>query len=170
MSYNQERIDRFVNSYGSNPGGIIGATRNLTTGYPLVLPGESLPVLLSQSARLGPPAFPTTPQFPLEAITSDAVEDLPGAGWNASGPLLLGRRAALDRTNMALEVRYVGNKNSFTWAEENWNERSIFASEFRRVQEGTGQPAGEHCRPAKARPSPTPGYPAPHRCRCTWRI
>ncbi len=138
LSYNQERIDRFVNSYGNNPGGVIGATRNLTTGYPLVLPGESLPVLLSQSARLGPPAFPTTPQFPLEAITSDAVEIFPD---RLKTPRVHSYSVGVQRSigrDMALEVRYVGNKNSYTWAEENWNERSIFASgffdEFKRAQ------------------------------------
>ncbi len=31
---------------------------------------------------------------------------------------------------MALEVRYVGNRNNNTWAEEDWNERSIFNSGF----------------------------------------
>jgi hypothetical protein len=31
---------------------------------------------------------------------------------------------------MAVEVRYVGNRNLNTWAEENWNERSLFNSGF----------------------------------------
>lgn len=33
------------------------ATRNNGLGYPLVLPGETHPVLLAQRSRLGPPAF-----------------------------------------------------------------------------------------------------------------
>ncbi|MBA2303379.1 MAG: TonB-dependent receptor, partial [Acidobacteria bacterium] len=48
LSYNQERIDRFTANAGSNSGGVIAATRNNTTGFPLVLPGESHPVLLNQ--------------------------------------------------------------------------------------------------------------------------
>ncbi len=59
MSYNQERIDRFTANAGNNPGGTINVTRNLTTGFPLVLPGESYPVLFSQRSRLGPPPFPS---------------------------------------------------------------------------------------------------------------
>jgi hypothetical protein len=33
-------------------------------------------------------------------------------------------------TNMAFEARYVGNRNTNTWAEEDWNERSVFGSGF----------------------------------------
>ena len=47
--------------------------------------------------------------------------------------------------DMAFEVRYVGNQNMYTWAEENWNERNVVDERLpRRVQDGTGQPAGEH--------------------------
>lgn len=55
MSYNQERIDRFMANAGFNPGGDVAASRNSATGFPLVLPGESHPVLLSETSRLGPP-------------------------------------------------------------------------------------------------------------------
>ena len=40
LSYNQERIDRFTANAGTNPGGTLGVTRDLGTGYPLVLPGR----------------------------------------------------------------------------------------------------------------------------------
>ena len=32
--------------------------------------------------------------------------------------------------DMAVEVRYVGNQNLYTWAEENWNERNIIENGF----------------------------------------
>ncbi len=41
LSYNQERIDRFTANAGANPGGTVNVARDLGTGYPLVLPGES---------------------------------------------------------------------------------------------------------------------------------
>ena len=138
LSYNQERIDRFTANAGANPGGTIGATRNNTTAYPLVLAGESHPVLLSQSARLGPPPFPETPVYPLQAITSDSVNIFPN---ELRTPRVHSYSVGVQRSlgrDMALEVRYVGNKNQYTWAEEDWNERSVFASgffdEFRKAQ------------------------------------
>ncbi|MDQ3488058.1 MAG: TonB-dependent receptor, partial [Acidobacteriota bacterium] len=130
MSFNQERIDRFTTNAGANPGGTIGATRNNGTGYPLVLPGETHPVLLRQTSRLGPPPFPETPVYPLAAITSDSVNIFPD---KLKTPRVHSYSAGVQRSigrDMALEVRYVGNRNLNTWAEENWNERSVFASGF----------------------------------------
>ena len=122
------------------------------TGFPLVLPGESLPVLLSQTSRLGPPAFPD------DAGLSDRRRRRRTASTSSRTDLRTPRvhsysvgRPALDRPDMALEVRYVGNKNKYTWAEENWNERSIFDERLlRRVQAGAGQPRGQHRRRAGA--------------------
>lgn len=140
MSYNQERIDRFTANAGSNPGGQIAASRNNSTGYPLVLPGESHPVLLSETSRLGPPDFPKTPVYPMQAVTSNSINIFP-QDRNLRTPRVhsysIGVQRSLGR-DMAFEVRYVGNKNMHTWAEENWNERSIFGSgfydEFKRAQ------------------------------------
>ena len=70
---------------------------------------------------------------------------------------------------MAFEARYVGNKNTNTWAEEDWNERSVFNSgfyeEFKLAQRnisaniaaGLGA-AGSRTRARRAR----------RRCRSTW--
>jgi hypothetical protein len=130
MSFNQERIDRFVNSVGNNEGGVISATRNNGTGYPLVLPGESHPVLLSQPGRLGPPDFPAEPAYPINASSGATVEmfrsDLRTPRVHSYS---VGVQRSLGR-DMAFEVRYVGNRNLNTWGEESWNERSIFASGF----------------------------------------
>ena len=132
MSYNQERIDRFVANAGSNPGGAIAASRNNGSGYPLVLPGESHPVLLSETARLGPPPFPRTPVYPMAAVTSNSINIFP-QDRNLRTPRVHSYSVGVQRSigrDMAMEVRYVGNKNMYTWAEENWNERSIFGSGF----------------------------------------
>src|SRR5690606_5620689 len=47
-TFNQERFDRFTVNAGSNPGGTTAATRNATTGFCLVCPGESWPILFSE--------------------------------------------------------------------------------------------------------------------------
>ena len=140
LSYNQERIDRFTANAGSNPGGVISATRNATTGYPLVVPGEQYPVLLSQTSRLGPPDFPQTPVYPMQAVRSDSINLFP-QDRNLKTPRVHSYSVGVQRSlgrDMAIELRYVGNQNLNTWAEENWNERSVFASgffdEFKRAQ------------------------------------
>jgi hypothetical protein len=131
LSYNQERIDRFTANAGSNEGGVISATRNNGTGYPLVLPGESHPVLLSQRNRLGAPAFPESPSYPINASSGASVNMFPDEKLRT--PRVHSYSAGIQRSlgrDMALEVRYVGNRNMYTWAEENWNERNIFTSGF----------------------------------------
>jgi carboxypeptidase family protein/TonB-dependent receptor-like protein len=132
LSYNQERIDRFTGNAGDNPGGTVSVTRNLTTGYPLVLPGESHPVLFSQRSRLGPPAFPEAPNYPIAATTANNVNIFP-QDRHLRTPRVHSYSAGFQRSvgrDMAFEIRYVGNQNLHRWAEENWNERSIFASGF----------------------------------------
>ena len=130
LSYNQERIDRFTGNAGANAGGVISATRNNGTGFPLVLPGETQPVLLSQRSRLGPPAFPESPVYPISAASGDSINIFPD---ELRTPRVHSYSVGFQRSigrDMAAEVRYVGNKNLYTWAEENWNERAIFSSGF----------------------------------------
>ena len=132
ISYNQERIDRFTVNAGSNPGGTISATRNSGTGFPLVLPGETYPVLLSERARLGPPAFPEAPVYPIAATTANSVNIFP-QDKHLRTPRVHSYSVGIQRSigrDMAIEARYVGNQNLYTWAEEDWNEQSIFNSGF----------------------------------------
>jgi hypothetical protein len=138
MSYNQERIDRFTANAGSNPGGSISATRNNGTGFPLVLPGESHPVLFSERSRLGPPPFPATPVYPIVGTAANSVNIFPD---DLRTPRVHSYSVGVQRSvgrDMAVEVRYVGNKNLYTWAEENWNERNFiengFLDEFKKAQ------------------------------------
>ena len=70
-SYNRERFDRFTAVYGGNPGATLSATRGTgSNNFPLVLPGESWPILLRETNRLGPPAFNPTPVLPIPATTT----------------------------------------------------------------------------------------------------
>ena len=174
LSYNQERIDRFTANAGANPGGTLGVTRDLGTGYPLVLPGESAPVLLSQRSRLGPPAYPEAPVYPIAATTANSVNIFP-QDRHLTTPRVHSYSVGLQRSigrDMAFEARYVGNKNTNTWAEEDWNERSVFNSgfyeEFKLAQRNiSANIAAGHGQPAD---SPTRARRARRRCRFTWPI
>lgn len=130
MSFNQERIDRFANNAGNNPGGVLNVTRNLTTGFPLVLPGESFPVLFSQRSRLGPPTFPEAPVYPIAASTANNVNIFQ---QDLINPRVHSYSVGFQRSmgsDMAVEVRYVGNQNLHLWGEENWSERNIIENNF----------------------------------------
>jgi len=129
MTYNQERFDRFTVNAGSNPGGETGATRS-NTAFCLVCAGESWPILFREKNRLGAPAFPEAPVYPIAATTANSLNmfqaDLKQPrvhSWSAGVQRSIGN-------DMAVEVRYVGNKNMYAWAEENWNERVIFENGF----------------------------------------
>jgi hypothetical protein len=130
MTYNVERFDRFTGSVGANPGGTINANRNATTGFCIVCPGESWPVLFSQRDRLGAPAFPEAPVYPLAATTAQAIQIFqPELRTPRVHSYSVGFQRSLG-ADTALEVRYVGNKSLYRWAEENWNERVIFENGF----------------------------------------
>lgn len=130
MTYNVERFDRFTANAGSNPGGTTSANRNATTGFCLVCPGESWPLLYSQKNRLGAPAFPDSPVYPIIATTANSMNIFDS---ELRTPRVHSYSVGFQRSigqDMALEVRYVGNKNKFAWAEENWNERVLFENGF----------------------------------------
>jgi hypothetical protein len=130
MTYNVERFDRFTGSVGANPGGTLNANRNATTGFCLVCAGESWPLLFSQTERLGPPAFPEAPVYPLAATAAQAIQIFqPDLRTPRVHSYSVGFQRSLGN-DTALEVRYVGNKSLYRWAEENWNERTIFENGF----------------------------------------
>lgn len=130
MTYNVEKIDRFLNSVGANPGGTLAATRNATTGFCLVCPGESWPILFSQRERLGAPAFPDAPVYPLAATPAQAIQIFqPELRTPRVHSYSVGFQRSLGE-DMAVEMRYVGNKNLYAWAEEAWNERTLFENGF----------------------------------------
>jgi hypothetical protein len=130
MTYNVERIDRF--NAGGNPGGTLNVNRNNTTSaFCLVCPTDPLfPVFISQKNRLGPPAFPESPEYPILATTSSNL-NLMSADLRT--PRVQSYSVGMQRSlgqDMALEVRYVGNRSKYTWGTENWNERTIFENGF----------------------------------------
>jgi len=130
ISYSLERLDRFSSLYGDNPGGEIAATRNYTTGYPMLAAGESAPVLLRERSRLGPPAFPRSPLYPIAALPSNELNVFdPNIKTPYVQSFSIGFQRSLGR-DTALEVRYVGNRNHHAWAAEDWNEETLFENGF----------------------------------------
>lgn len=148
VSYNRERMDRFTGIFGANPGGTVSSTRSAGNGN-LVYPGEQWPLLLRDTARLGPPptcaagqvsagCVAAGPQYPILATPANNLNifdpdiKLPYTqSWTA------GFQRALT-SDSAVEVRWVGNRNVRAWTTENWNERNIiengFLDEFRLAQ------------------------------------
>jgi hypothetical protein len=174
MTYGFERMDRFTGLYGANPGGTTVASRNYGTGFPMLGPGETGPVLLREPQRLGPPAFQAAPEYPILATAANSVNLFDP---NIKTPYVNQFSAGIQRSigrDMAFEVRYVGNRNYNAWTTENWNsEETIFENgfydEFRLAQQnllshvaqgcgGSGNPCTFAYRGPGTGTSPLPTY------------
>lgn len=126
-SFNRERLDQFLGVYNGNPGQTVPATRSTQTGaFPMILPGESYPVLYRETNRLGPPAFQTQPIFPIPAsFTSGSwlfhpdIEVPYTDSWNMSFQRAVGK-------DMVAEIRYQGNTNRGAWTFEDWNSINVY--------------------------------------------
>jgi hypothetical protein len=148
VSFNRERMDRFTGAYGANPGGTTAANRTVGNGN-LVYPGESWPILLRETSRLGPPAtcadgvvsatcVPRTPAYPIAATVANNLNLFdPELSLPFTQSWSVGFQRALTRDS-AIEIRYLGNRNVDAWVTENWNERNMvengFLDEFKLAQ------------------------------------
>jgi len=140
VSFNRERIDRFTGIYGANPGGTTPANRNVSNGN-LVYAGESWPILLRDSSRLGPPAtcpagavtaacVPLAPVYPILANTSNSLSIFdPNITTPYTRSWSVGIQRALT-SDSAIELLYLGNRNVNAWTSENWNERNMVENGF----------------------------------------
>ncbi len=122
MAYNRNGLADYSGTFGANPGSAISANRDLTIGN-LVGPNlGSLPVLLRETSRLGPPPFATTPVYPLtEVVTGDGNIFDPDIKTPYSQSWTFGIQREITR-DMAFEVRYVGTRNLRGWTEYNLND------------------------------------------------
>jgi len=142
-TFNRERFDRFTGTFSANPGATQPATRGYNAGqYPLVLAGESGPVLYRETARLGAPptcvgattptCLPAAPAYPIQASIS-AGNDIaifdPATVVPYTDSWTFGFQRSLDR-DTAVEFRYIGNKNQAAWVNENWNNENILENHF----------------------------------------
>ena len=110
-SFVRVRMDNFLTVYDANPGQTVPATRSTNPAqFPIVPPGESWPILLSQKSRLGAPAFTTVPVFPINATFGDGAAffnpDIQ-VPWTDSWNISFQRSITKDTV---VELRYQGNK------------------------------------------------------------
>ena len=110
-------------------------------------PGESWPVLLREPNRLYNRAVPgdaDASRFLIRPNRADSINAF--APTSRSRPRGRGRSAssARCRTNMAVDVRYVGTRGVNQWSELNYNERERHRERLpRRVPARDGEPAGQ---------------------------
>src|SRR5262249_7003779 len=133
IAYNRQGIGDFRGTGSSNPGVVITTNRSVALGNL-----GTLPVLFRDKDRLGAPAFPTTPTYPLvgEITNSVNVYD-PNIKVPYSQSWTIGVQRELDKDTV-LEARYVGARNLRGWTTYNLNEVNIvengFLEEFKRAQ------------------------------------
>ena len=122
LSYERQGMGIFTGVFGANPGSTISLTRQDSLGN-LVLPGESWPILLSQTNRLYTQPFAETPTFPisLRAARADSINGFaPDLEVGQAGTYTVGFQRSITR-DMAVEVRYVGTYGWNQWSELNYN-------------------------------------------------
>ena len=144
IAYNRQGIGDFRGLQAANPGVLITTNRDLTQGNLVGGSLGSLPLLLRETSRLGPPAFTTTPTYPLTgepfvAVTNSVNVYDPNIKVPYSQSWTFGIQRELDR-NTVFEARYVGTRNLRGWTEYdlNANENNIaengLLAEFRLAQ------------------------------------
>lgn len=118
VSYSRVGLSEWLGSFGANPGSTINTTRSASSGDPLVLPGQSWPVFLSQRDRLYTGSFPAEATFPIPVLPNRG-SSLNGFAYNLQIPYArtwtVGFQRALS-SDMAFEARYVG-----TWGVKQWS-------------------------------------------------
>ena len=121
VAYERQGLTRFTDLYGGNRGATTSLSRDANTG--LVPPGQSWPVLLSQTDRLYSAPFNPDPTYPI-AIRSNRADSV-----NAFAPdieiarvrnWMVGFSRSLSK-DMAVEIRYVGNRGDNEWQSINYN-------------------------------------------------
>jgi hypothetical protein len=132
-AFSREGMARFSDQFGGNPGVTINATRDAGRGNL-----GTLPLLFRETDRLGAPAFPARPEYPLtEVVTGDVNLLDPNLQVPYADSWTIGLQRTVGR-DMAVEVRYVGTRSRDLWETQNFNEINIFdngfLSEFRAAQ------------------------------------
>jgi hypothetical protein len=139
LAYDREGNSAF-GALANNPGGFVSATRSLTVGNLVAgTGGDTLPLLLRQPSRLGPPAFQDSPTFPMASSVSNSVNVIDPnlkmayvQSWSAGVQREI-------RRNTVIEVRYIGNHLARQWSTINLNEINVvengFLNEFKLAQQ-----------------------------------
>ncbi len=126
ISFNQLGTNFFSANYGTNPGRTRAASRSATTGTPTLGVG-GWPVLLRDTARLFPSAFPDAPTYPFAPAINESI-DIHYPDWPITNThqYSFGIQRELGKS-MALDIRYVGNTNVSGWTSWNMNSPAQWA-------------------------------------------
>jgi carboxypeptidase family protein len=137
LAYSRGGMTDFTGVYGNNPG--IQIVTNRTQGLNnLVADSQGLPLLLSQTSRLGAPAFQQAPVYPNSGLVTDQIRTFdPNLQVPYAQSYTAGWQRAINRST-ALEIRYVGTRFLQSFVDYNFNEINIkengFLDEFRNAQ------------------------------------
>ena len=134
MTFNRPRMDAFTGVFGGNPGTTPAGRRQPRHRRHRV---SALPARRADSRapppetnRLGPPNFTKTPSYPIMAAPGNSFSIFdPEITTPRTNSWSLGLQRSIGR-DMAVELRYVGNRNFNGWTEENWNQINIFENNF----------------------------------------
>jgi len=131
LSYERPGMADYRDVYSANQGLTVSANRSSALGNL-----GTLPLLMRDSSRLGPGAFPETPQYPLTPLITSQVNYFdPNIQVPYTESWTAGVQRAISR-NDVVEVRYVGNRHLQGWIDYNLNEVNIvengFGDEFKR--------------------------------------
>jgi len=141
-SFNRPRMDEFTGLFGTNPGGTApgGANRGLAAGQFSLYQGGNIPLLLTESSRLGPPAFVQTPSYPITASLGSG-NDIAVFTQDIKIPYVKTWSVGISRPvgrDTVFDLRYTGNQAKNSWDTENWNLENIqengFLNEFKVAQ------------------------------------
>ena len=121
IAYDRQGLTRFTTLYGDNRGASITLRRDANNG--LVPAGESWPVLLSQTNRLYPASFNPDPTYPI-AAGANRADNLnaftPDIKIASVQTWTVGFARSISK-DMAVEIRYIGNRGSNEWTSINYN-------------------------------------------------
>ena len=125
IAYNRQGIGDFRGAYSANPGVLITTNRDLTQGNLVGGTLGSLPLLLRETSRLGPPAFTDTPTYPLVgapfvAVTNSVNIYDPNIKVPYSQSWTFGIQREITKDTV-FEARYVGTRNLRGWTTYNLN-------------------------------------------------
>ncbi len=122
IAYSRRGINEgFRAIVSANPGVTITANRNLTLGNLVGGSLGSLPLLLRETSRLGPPAFLSAPTYPFRGqITDSANVYDPNIKVPYTQSWTFGIQRELGK-DTAVEVRYVGTRFLRNWTTYNLN-------------------------------------------------
>jgi hypothetical protein len=124
-AYTRLGLSDFTSRVSDNPGVSLAVNRSLGLGNL-----GTLPLLLRDTSRLGPPAFPDSPNFPFtEVVTGDINIFSPDLVVPFSETWQAGVTRAIGRS-MSIEGRYLGARSADNWRTNNYNELNVIENGF----------------------------------------